>query len=64
MNGNEYRELRQSLRIQAEVSEMLGVGREVVARRDTEATETTREAALALEALEARRKRLEPASLT
>lgn len=57
MSPADYRATRKRLGTQAEVAALLGVARGTVARRETGAQPITQEAALALDALQARRGR-------
>ena len=51
MTSAKYKKIREDIGTQSEVSGMLGVARETVARRETGADKITKEAALALAAL-------------
>lgn len=52
MNPKAYALIRKDIGTQAEVADMLQVARETIARRETGADRITREAALAMMALE------------
>jgi DNA-binding transcriptional regulator YdaS (Cro superfamily) len=59
MTAADYKATRSRLGTQAKVAALLGVARGTVARRETGALPITTEAALALDALQARRERAE-----
>lgn len=56
MTPPEYKNLRESLGLQAEVARILGVNRVTIAKRESGAMKLTREACLAMQAISTLRK--------